>query len=658
MTQQTVVESANKARRSTVISERVVDDNQQTLLNLEATLPNSLRHTIAMSLLKRWAAPYSAFALLFMLIFYWLVRQNMLYQQAIWRAKKVKEQALATAKLESAQRDAYHLIQSNINGVLVVDQRGIISSSNPALNNAFGYEPGELVGKQIDCLIPESLRQQHKHYVENISSLKTPRLMSRRPVLGVRKDGSSIPVEISLTPLGASDDARIAATIFDLTERYDSIAEVERLKKLDLLTQLPNRAALYEYLGQLIEQSSEQKHLLAILDLDFFKQINDSNGHDAGDQLLVEVSRRLQAFIEHNNYPAFLARICGDEFALVVRDLDHPDSINDILDALLALFDSPFYQLGNDIWLRITMGASLYPIDGNNPSILMRNADSALTNAKQNGRAKWLLYRQEFTLAVQRSQKIANELRSAIRNNELSLVYQPQINAHNNQLLGLEALVRWHNEQLGWVSPAEFVPVAESSGLMVELGQWVMREACQQGAQWQQTGFAFGKLAINVSSVEIIKGQLVDTLKTQLLNSGLNAQLLCIEITESAVMDDRRQMLHTLNELHKLGVSLSIDDFGTGMSSLARLKTLPFNHLKIDRSFVSDIPHDKDDMAICDAIINMAKSLNIGIVVEGVETDEQLEFMLSRHCHVIQGYYFYKPMTAKDLEQTFSETIY
>ena len=426
----------------------------------------------------------------------------------------------------------------------------------------------------------------------------------------------------------------------------------ERLKYLahhDPLTNLPNKLLFNLYLDKSIQNSIRNETLLAIIfvDLDRFKQVNDSFGHLVGDLLLQQVAERLKKSIRANDT---ISRISGDEFVILLENIENPVNVRVVLDKLISIFEKPFIIQENKIYMRSSMGVSMFPRDGKDASELIRNADIAMYRAKESGRNTYQFFTQELMNEVLHHALIDNELRSALEKEEFKLVYQPQIDLISGNIVGLEVLIRWHNSQLGIVSPACFIPIAEQNGTISEIGLWVLKTACDQGKSWLDRGINIGNIAVNVSGRQIQKTKFFSNIKKVLEKTQFPVDNLEIEITESVVMSRTEDNLEKLNKIKALGIQISIDDFGTGYSSLSYLKRLPIDKLKIDRSFVSDINNDLNNMAIAACIIAMGQALNLKIIAEGVETEKQAEFLKHQHCNEAQGYLYSKPLTVDELE--------
>uniref|UniRef100_UPI003F4ACFA3 putative bifunctional diguanylate cyclase/phosphodiesterase n=1 Tax=Sedimenticola selenatireducens TaxID=191960 RepID=UPI003F4ACFA3 len=440
----------------------------------------------------------------------------------------------------------------------------------------------------------------------------------------------------------------------DITHIKQSQEKLDHLGHHDALTDLPNRLLLNERLDQAIKHAERHDTLLAVifLDLDNFKHINDSLGHPVGDQLLQEVARKLLLATRQDDT---VARIGGDEFVLLLEDIGKPENAGIAAQKLAAVFAEPFQLEQQAIRITASLGICICPQDGKDSATLLRNADSAMYRAKEEGRNTYQFYTEELTRNAFERVSLENNLRQAIEKEQLRLLYQPQFELQSGRIIGLEALIRWVHPELGTISPARFIPLAEESGLIHPIGEWVLRTACRQGRQWQQQGIDFGRIAVNIAGPQLQRGNLVNEVIAVLDETQLPTDRLELEVTEGFIMQQAGSAITQLQALRELGLTLSIDDFGTGYSSLSYLKQLPIHKLKIDQSFVRDIPDDRNDMAIADAIIAMGKSLGLRVIAEGVETEAQAEFLKQAGCQEGQGYLYSKPITAEAVEALITE---
>ncbi len=440
---------------------------------------------------------------------------------------------------------------------------------------------------------------------------------------------------------------RTAALETEIAERRHAERRLDHMAYHDALTGLPNRLMFKEHLIQGLSRTTRKNRRLAVLfiDLDRFKDVNDTLGHPVGDALLMAVTRRIKECVRTSDT---LARQGGDEFICLLEDLVEPDEARQVADKLLDLFRQPFSIEGNELYLSASIGISIAPDDGNTVDILVRNADAAMYEAKSRGRNRSHFYTAEMTQEAQERVRMETLLRHAIHHQELSAHYQPKVDAHSGQFTGAEALLRWHNTELGNVPPDRFIPLAEDTGLIVELGAWVLRTACRQLRAWDAAGFYVPVLSVNLSVKQLERSDFIEQVTTILHESGVNPARIEFEITESIIMsiDDALSVLH---RLRTLGVALSVDDFGTGYSSLTYLKALPIQTIKIDRSFVNGIGVNPGDEAIIRAVIELSRSLGFVTVAEGVETTHQAQFLRTTGCARLQGYLYGKAVPAQEL---------
>ena len=438
------------------------------------------------------------------------------------------------------------------------------------------------------------------------------------------------------------------AIILDITEKKKIADTLNYLAYYDNLTGLPNRRLFVDRLEQAMKMADRHEKLVAVLfvDLDQFKKVNDSLGHDAGDALLKDAARRLSDCVRSSDT---VARWGGDEFCLFLQDIETIDQVNIVAEKIIGRFAEPFEIKGKKMFATASLGIILYPLDDINTEDLLKNADVAMYHAKDKGRNNFQFYDNDMTAQLEQRLGLEHELRHALERQEFTLLYLPQIDVRDNRVIGIEALIRWHHPERGMVPPDQFIGIAEETGLIVPIGEWVLQQACEQAKALHDAGLPKIHVSVNLSVRQLRETMLVERISQVLETSGLEPSKLDLEITESMLMSDVDRVIQTLMDLSDLGVSISVDDFGTGHSSLAYLKQFPISTLKIDRSFIRDIPHDKDDVSITIAIINMARGLGIRTVAEGVEIREQLEFLKTQECNLMQGYYFSKPISAEKI---------
>lgn len=428
--------------------------------------------------------------------------------------------------------------------------------------------------------------------------------------------------------------------------------QLNYLAYFDNITELPNRALFADRLHQALADADRQKHTVAVavLDLDRFKTINDSLGHSVGDMFLKAVAHRFQQSVREGDT---VARLAGDEFAFIFAGISKEDNAGHVIGKIMACFSEPFGIAGHELFSSASVGLSMFPADGRDSDELIRNADAAMYRAKSEGRNTYQFYSADMTVKARERLSIENALRTALKKNEFLLHYQPVVDLQSGTVVGVEALIRWQHPERGLVPPFQFIPIAEESSLIVDLGAWVLEEACRQVAQGWRDVPATMNVAVNVSTKQFLHGDFYATVSDVLGRTGLAPGRLTLEITESHLMHNLSDMIETMKRLGDLGIQFSIDDFGTGYSSLSYLRQLPIANLKVDRSFIMNLPGNTDDASITEAIISMAHSLKQRVIAEGVETVEQLEFLRAHGCDAVQGYYFSKPLPAADLVSVF-----
>lgn len=446
---------------------------------------------------------------------------------------------------------------------------------------------------------------------------------------------------------GQGDGHLISRAVRYSVERKRVEQGLSYLAQYDKLTGLANRELFRERLNRAMIRADRNKSLAALMfiDLDRFKNINDTLGHDAGDRLLIDVSKRLK---ESTRSGDTVARLGGDEFTIILEDVKHVDDAAIVAKKILDAMESAIELDGHDVYVTPSIGITVYPLDDTNDKNLLRNADAAMYRAKEQGRNCFQFYTAGMNTRTIQRLKLEAELRRALVNNEFILFFQPKVDICNREIIGAEALIRWQNEELGLVSPMEFIPLAEETGLILPIGEWAIRAACKQVSRWESLGHRNLRMAVNLSARQFKETDVTKIILESAIHSNIDPRKIEIEITESLLMDDTDITISMFKELKNHGLHISIDDFGTGYSSLSYLKRFNIDTLKIDRSFVRDITSNPDDAAIAAAIIALGKSLRLNVVAEGVETEEQLRFLKNNGCHEAQGFLFSKPLPADE----------
>ena len=561
-------------------------------------------------------------------------------------------------ELKTAQekvRQAAQVFSSTIEGVTITDTEGAILDVNKAFCDITGYSREEVLGQNPRIL--KSNKHDQAFYQAMWQSLHEQGYW-RGEIWNQKKDGEIFPELLTISSVVDSFNnvTGYVAVFTDITQTKESEKRLDYLAHHDPLTGLPNRILFNAILEQAIHRSTRERETIAVLfiDLDRFKHINDSYGHAAGDELLTQCAVRLTNVIRGEDR---VARLSGDEFVGFLENVGSSDNASLVVRKIMSCFKEPFILNNNEVSVTCSVGISLFPDDSATMSELVSYADTAMYLAKEEGRNTYQFYTSEMTTAAAEFVFMENAIRRALKENHFYLVYQPQLDLKNNTLCGLEALIRWQHPEQGVIAPGHFIPIAEKIGLVREIGKWVLNEACRQASEWQQRGLQFGYVSVNVSGRQIKQADFAAQVKAVLIQYQLAPNCLELEVTESYLMDHQDEGVRQLRELRDLGVSIAIDDFGKGYSSLNYLKLLPVDKLKIDQSFVRDIPEDVNDMAISEAVIALGKALDLSVIGEGIETEDQISFLKDKGCQFGQGYYFSKPKLAADIDGLLAQEI-
>ena len=542
------------------------------------------------------------------------------------------------------------IVATAMDAVVQIDAQGIVTGWNGQAESIFGWAPSEAIGQALhQMIIPEQYQKVHIQGLKHFhASGEAPFLNKRLEITALHRDGREFPVELTISPARWHDKIEFCAFVRDITERKQSEQFILHLATHDALTGLPNRHLLNDRIQQALIQSQREATQTAVLfiDLDQFKTINDSLGHDVGDLLLKEVAQRLVSCLRNGDT---VARSGGDEFVVVLTDISNAQEAATVAQKLLDALIAPYQISGNDMRTTASIGIAIFPDDGENVETLIKNSDLAMYYAKEAGRNNCQFFTQKMNRVVAEKHAMGTDLHHAIARNELLLNFQPIVDIRGGTLAGMEVLLRWQHPRWGLVSPLQFIPLAEEIGLIVPIGEWVLKAACTQLKAWQQQGYEVPRLAINLSVKQFRQKTLAETVARILAETGVEARDIELEITESLLLENTDEVAHTLRKLSAMGLEISIDDFGTGYSSLNYLKRFPINNLKIDRSFVMDISNDADDTAIVIAIIALAHSLQMKVIAEGVETEQQLAFLRQQGCDQYQGYNFSEPLSAPEV---------
>ena len=545
-------------------------------------------------------------------------------------------------------------LDASVNAILITapsPSGNLIEYVNPAFMRITGYDPAEVIGH--DCRV----LQRDDRDQEGVALIRQA-LAANREVSAVvrnyRKDGALFWNQLFIAPVPNAEGVitHHIGVINDVTDLIRYQEQLEYQANYDSLTRLPNRNLLRDRLQHalIVAQRHHKGVAVVFIDLDGFKNVNDSLGHSVGDRLLSVVAERLARCTRTSDT---VARHGGDEFVIVMTDTVDEQSLIAWMERVRASISEPVWLDGTELYVGCSMGASLFPQDGEDAETLMKKADLAMYRAKDMGRNTFQFYQPEMNASAGARMNLERRLRRALRDNEFLLHYQPQVDIVSGQIVGTEALVRWRDPEVGLVLPSLFIPVAEESGLIGPLSEWVLREACRQNKAWQDEGLPPARVSVNLSARVFQQRDIAKLVMQVLAETGLEPQYLELELTESTIMRNAEEAVLMLNELHALGIGLAIDDFGTGYSSLSYLKRFPVDRLKIDRSFVSDIGVSGDDETITSAIIALAHSLKLQVIAEGVETSAQLDFLKERACDEMQGFYFAKPMSTDAISALF-----
>lgn len=550
---------------------------------------------------------------------------------------------------ESRLRLAATVFESSLDAICVVDHEFHVVAVNPSFMQMMGYSAGDLAGQKPDSILSAEGRSVR---LQRLQELVDAEGFWEGEVGAIRADGEIQPCLLSMIHVHPTDqsDAHYIGFFKDLSESVAAKRRIEELAYRDVLTGLPNRIMLAERFNFSIGRAERGQgdFVVLFIDLDRFKHINDSLGHAFGDRVLVQVAQRLLGCIRQVD---MAARLGGDEFVLLLSDTDERGAeatARRILDSLAK----PIHVDDLSFTCTCSIGIALYPQDGTTMDDLIKNADSAMYSVKERGRADFGFYNKKMNVGLLSRMKLESRMREALQKGDFRLHYQPQMSLSGGQLTGVEALLRWHDPELGDISPGQFIPVAEESTIIIPLGRWVLFEAARQAAAWMSAGMPL-KVAVNVSAVQFHQNGFIDSVREALGETGLPGHLLELELTESILLQDVAETLRLLETLSDMGVSLAIDDFGIGYSSLGYLKKLPIKKLKIDQSFVRGLPEDQSDSALVMAIIGMGQALGMSIVAEGVETAEQKDYLAARRCDQMQGFLLAPALPPAELQARF-----
>src|SRR6266853_541265 len=552
--------------------------------------------------------------------------------------------------------------------IVVTDADGRITETNAQLERLFGYHANEILGQPLEILIPERFRQNyHAHRLAYDDQSNIRSKGAALELFGLQRDGTEFPVEIMLNRVETPRGRMVIGVMRDITERKQrgedtsnrrtfSEGEMSHLAQHDALTDLPNRLLLNDRLTQAISLARRNHGQLAVLflDLDGFKHINDSLGHSVGDKLLQSVADRLSASVRKSDT---VSRQGGDEFVILLSEVARAADAAVIAEKIVAELKKG-HRIGKHRFrISASVGLSTYPNDGEDAETLIKNADTAMYDAKQSGRDKYRFFKSQMSLRAVERQSLEEQLRSALERRELLVHYQPKVNLKTGALTGVEALLRWQHPERGLLLPRQFLAIAEDAGMTIDIGQWVLREACTKVREWLDGGLLAVPVAVNISALEFRNRQFVRGVQDTLKNTCLDPKFLELELTETVLMRHAEPTARTLGQLKAIGLRLAIDDFGTGYSSLSYLTRFPIDTLKLDHSFLNDIIVDSDRAIIVDAVVSLGRSLKKRVIAEGVETPEQLKFIQELGCDEGQGYYFSPPVIAQQFAKLIETSL-
>ena len=544
-------------------------------------------------------------------------------------------------------------IEQSPSSVLICDRQWHIEYANQKFSQLTGYTQDDIIGKHPSALVDQSMNSREAWHLWQAIRLQVKRVgVWQGEVNSVRRNGERYWEQLVVTPIKDSNSDTTGYLILgediSIRKRYEQ--QLLRQANYDVLTGLPNRMLALDRLKLAIAQARRDETQVGVmfLDLDNFKHINDTLGHDAGDTLLIEASKRVSSCLRGTST---VARLGGDEFLVVLPGLSGPDAACQVADRILKTFSTPFMLGGQEVFVTTSIGIATFPQDSDNSGTLLQHADAAMYEAKHKGKSAYSRFTPEMTEISHERLQMESYMRKALELGEFELYFQPIIDTHSGKLVSAEALLRWNNPALGMVMPDRFIPLAEETGLIIPIGEWVIQEACKAARNWQTlTGNPIG-VAVNVSPRQFRDPGFTDAVMRALDASGLSPELLELEITERLILDNSIETADILRKLDRSGIRLTVDDFGTGYSALSYLKSYPFDTLKIDKSFIQDVLTENDDASLVRAIITMAHSLGLTVVAEGVEAEAQTHFLKEEHCDYSQGYFYSTPLPEQDFIQ-------
>ena len=568
--------------------------------------------------------------------------------------QKNKELENVIKELKRLSRENELILNSAGDGIFGLNLQGKITFCNPAGASMLGYDnKNDLIGQSYAGIFHRSKSQELEDPTVFFKSIEKNRGHHDIDEHFYKKDGSRFPVEYIVSSIKeGGDTVGYVVTFKDITQRKQLEEKIKYHAYHDSLTDLPNRVLFKDRLDQALTYAQLHDEQLAVmfLDLDRFKLINDTLGHSYGDMLLKQVAKRLTSCMPKG---ATISRQGGDEFTVILPNIHSQKEVIEVTERMLDAFEKPFYLSGNEVFIKTSIGISMFPDDGSDADRLVKNADTAMYKAKESAGSHYRFYISDMVHRTFESVKLENDLYKALKRGEIEIYYQPQIHYDIKKVVGVEALIRWNHPEKGVISPCEFIPIAEETGLIVSVGEWVLRHACRQMKCWHDKGYSRIKLAVNLSARQFEQRNFVSKVKEILTETHLSPRHLEIELTENLIIANTEVTLKIMQELKDLGVQISIDDFGTGYSSLGYLKDFPIDTLKIDKAFICDVAKETDKAAITNTIIHLAQNLRLNVIAEGVETQEQVDFLFSRGCYLMQGYFFSPPIRSEEMAKKF-----
>ncbi|MGG1678899.1 EAL domain-containing protein [Neobacillus sp. NRS-1170] len=560
--------------------------------------------------------------------------------------RDVTEWYIEKKRIIESEQKYRSIVDNNLDAIFTISPEGKILEANPAAAMLTGHSEKQMSNRSIYDLINDPDLEKFKELLEKTCSGYALETLDCKLI---HNKGQLLFVHIKTVPIVIHGEIiGLYVIIKDLSEQAKNMEMLKFMAFHDQLTGLLNRRSLIDHLNEHIYSPSKTYFALISIDLDRFKHLNDTLGHLVGDEILKQVARRLLQFQNEN---CFIYRLGGDEFNILLLKSDRK-AASTFVRKMFSAFSHSFYFNSHEYFISPSIGISMYPHDGKDAEMLIKNADEALFRVKERGKAHFQFYRSEMNNVYSNSVTLETHLRKAIDKKELSLFYQPQIDLGTGKAKSFEALLRWKNSEFGNIPPSDFIPLAEDTGLIISIGHWVFEHACRQIKKWNDRGYDDIRVAINISPKQFQQPNLVQFIKSMIDKYKINPASLEIEITEG-VMSDTKETIPLIRKIKELGISISVDDFGTGYSSLNYLKQLPIDVLKIDKSFIRDIMVDEKDAAITTTIIHLGKSLGLEVIAEGVETKEQVEFLINANCHKIQGFYYSKPIPVNELQNRF-----